>query len=447
MKKVKKLYINTIGCQMNVYDSKQMAGRLEPLGYVHSPDMKDADMIIVNTCAIRAKAVQKVYSFLGRLKTLKARKPDLIIGVGGCVAQQEGHAIINRNPWVDLVFGTHAISKLADMVSKVQSQPGRVVELEISGSICESVTVLPDQISVFVTIMQGCDNYCSYCVVPFVRGAEISRAPASIINELTALVKAGMREVTLLGQNVNSYGKKENYYSFAQLLTQISRIDGLERIRFTTSHPKDLSTELIQIMGAEKKVCPHIHLPVQSGSNRILKKMNRKYTCEDYLKQTLALRQAIPEIAITSDFIVGFPGETATDFNDTLELIRAVEFDSLFAFKYSDRPKAPATKFKSKVSEQEKKERLQILLDLQEKYTLKKNKLLLGRQEPVLVDGYSKKQITSGSNSETIQWSGRTNTNKIVNFNLDTHNRTIIAGSLVLVKIEQAYSHSLWGIT
>lgn len=455
--KTKCLYINTIGCQMNVYDSEQIAKILTPLGYKMNSSIEFADLIIVNTCAIREKAEQKVFSFLGRIAGLKRKKPGLIIGVGGCVAQQEGERILERMPHVDLIFGTHAICRLPYLIQKIEAERCSIVDVEMSEIIEEFESVIESPLdrtdpkaTSFVTIMRGCDNFCTYCVVPHVRGRETSRLPESIVKEVKGLVKSGVREVTLLGQNVNSYGKKEKLTSFPQLLALVNEIDGLFRIRFTTSHPKDLSDDLISAFNDLDKLCNHIHLPVQSGSNRILKRMNRKYTRELYLEKIEKLRNNCPGIAITSDIIVGFPGETIVDFEETLDLIKQVEFDGIFAFKYSDRPNAPAARFTDKITEQENKERLQILLDLQEYFTTKKNSELVGSNELILVEGLSKKRVDSDTQRKCqyIQWSGRTATNKVVNFIQieDTIPRDkILKGKIVNVKIEKAYSHSLWG--
>ncbi len=297
--------------------------------------------------------------------------------------------------------------------------------------------------------MRGCDNYCTYCVVPFVRGREISRKPESIINEIKGLVKTGVQEVTLLGQNVNSYGIKEGLCSFPELLNLVNEIEGLFRIRFTTSHPKDLSEELIFAFRDLEKLCSHIHLPVQSGSNSVLKRMNRKYTKELYLEKIDKLRKKSPGIAITSDVIVGFPGETEDDFAETLDLVKKVEFDSLFTFGYSDRKKAPAARFSDKIPDHEKNERLQELLELQEYYTVKKNRALVGSTERILVDGFSKKQGTKDGQKEFagVYWTGRTSTNKIVNFVDEKHlsGDSALIGKRIEVKIEKAYSHSLLG--
>jgi tRNA-2-methylthio-N6-dimethylallyladenosine synthase len=448
--------MNTIGCQMNVYDSEQIAKGLKPLHYEITASLEKADLIIVNTCAIREKAEQKVFSFLGRLAGLKRKRPDLIIGVGGCVAQQEGAKILERLPHLDLVFGTHAINRLPAAVQTIVSKKCRIVDIQMADRIKEPDFVAKGceakHVARFVTIMQGCDNYCTYCVVPYVRGRESSRRPENIIREIRRLVESGVREVTLLGQNVNSYGKKENLCTFVELLRRINDIDALLRIRFTTSHPKDLSQELILAFNDLHKLCRHIHLPIQSGSNRILKMMNRKYTREIYLEKIDKLRNICPRIAITTDIIVGFPGETRTDFIETLELMKTVEFDALFAFQYSDRPNAAAVRLPGKISKEEKKERLQQVLDLQDYFTTRKNKALKGSIQTVLVEGLSKKQnrVNHSDKSQRLQWSGRTSTNKIVNFfKNDDENASDedMMGRLVNVKILKTFSHSLWGKT
>jgi len=450
----KYLYLNTIGCQMNVYDSEQIAMRLAALGYQQTSSLDDADLVIVNTCTIRAKAEQKAFSFLGRLARLKKKKPGLITAIGGCVAQQEGEKIFKRIPYLDLVFGTQAIDRLPSLIQKIDQKRCRIVDIgqadkpqfpEIEDSIAPA-----SQVSRFVTIMRGCDNFCSYCVVPYVRGRETSRHPDVIINEIRHLAGSGLKEVTLLGQNVNSYGKKEGLCSFTELLSKIGQIEQLLRIRFTTSHPKDFDEDLINAFRSNEKLCNHIHLPVQSGSNRVLKRMNRKYTKELYLDKVAKLRDTCPDIAITSDIIVGFPGESEADFDETLDMIRTIEFDGLFAFKYSDRPNAPAAKFGEKVSDQQMKKRLQILLDLQDTFTKKKNQALVGSCQSILAEGISKRQSSGNLNQphQAVQWTGRTSTNKIVNFSYGGSPGScddMAPGQLVSVKIEKAYSHSLWG--
>jgi tRNA-2-methylthio-N6-dimethylallyladenosine synthase len=450
----KYLYLNTIGCQMNVYDSEQIAMRMAALGYQQTSSLEMADLVIVNTCTIRAKAEQKTFSFLGRLARLKKKKPGLITGVGGCVAQQEGEKIFKRIPYLDLVFGTQAIDRLPYLIQKIEKKRCRIVDIEQADKPLfkeANDNIAPaSQVSRFVTIMRGCDNFCSYCVVPYVRGRETSRHPDAIVNEIKELARSGLKEVTLLGQNVNSYGKKEGLCSFTELLARVSQIERLLRIRFTTSHPKDFDEDLINALRTNEKLCNHIHLPVQSGSNRVLKRMNRKYTKELYLDKVAKLRDTCPDIAITSDIIVGFPGESEADFDESLDLIRTIEFDGLFAFKYSDRPNAPAAKFEEKVPDHQMKKRLQILLDLQDTFTKKKNQALVGTCLPILAEGFSKRQSSGNLNHphQAVQWTGRTSTNKIVNFYQDDNPEGcdgLSPGELVDVKIEKAYSHSLWG--
>jgi tRNA-2-methylthio-N6-dimethylallyladenosine synthase len=448
------LYIYTIGCQMNVYDSEHMAMALAPLGYVPALSPDDADMVIVNTCSVRSKAEQKAFSILGRLDAVKRRRPGLIVAVAGCVAQQEGTRILERAPHVDVVFGTRAVPRLATLVRRVEAGQGPVWDLEMDDGTEEFETapepVASGSVSRFVTIMRGCDNFCAYCVVPHVRGRETSRTPEAILHEVEALVAAGAREVTLLGQNVNSYGAKEGLCPFPELLAAVNTVQGLARIRFTTSHPKDLTPELIHAFGRLEKLCPHIHLPVQSGSNRVLERMNRCYTREHYLDNVAKLRNSCPEIAITSDMIVGFAGETQADFEATLDLVREVQFDGLFAFMYSDRPKAPSSQFPEKVPIQDKRDRLQALLELQGAITYARNRALVGSVQEVLTEGFSKKQAPGrGPEDYPAQWTGRSPGNKVVNFSCSAGPSGVQEarpGQLVPVRIERALAHSLWGV-
>lgn len=451
--KKKKLYISTIGCQMNVYDSEKIVSDLAMHGYEKTETIESADLVVLNTCTIREKAEQKAFSFLGRLTKLKQKKSHLIVAVGGCVAQQEGEKLVKRAPVVDIVFGTHAIDRLPEHIKRIENQRHRIIDVKMSEIIHENDVYKKvrdnEDITAFVTIMQGCENFCTYCVVPYVRGKEMSRQPEHIVEEIKHLVDEGVREVTLLGQNVNSYGIKQGFCSFAQLLERINIIDGLSRIRFTTSHPKDLSAELMNAFTSCEKLCNHIHLPVQSGADRILKLMNRRYNRDDYLGKVDRLRKIQPDISISTDIIVGFPGETSEDFMQTLDLIRKVEYDSLFAFKYSDRPEVPARHFSGKVSEGEKTVRLQHVLALQEEITLKKNRDLTGSIQQVLVEGLSKKQKRKEKQNPDLQWTGRTQSNIVVNFSLNSHGDItldqILTGRIVDVRIEEAYPHSLWG--
>lgn len=452
--KTKKVYINTIGCQMNVYDSERMLRLLADDNYTQTSSFGNADLVIVNTCAIREKAVQKVHSFLGRMQALKKKNPFLTVVVAGCVAQQQGAELIERFPQVNIVMGTHAVDQLPGLLRRVKADGKPIVEVALTETIHEKPTqtvTIPGEKGVtgFVTIMRGCDNYCTYCVVPYVRGREISRAPEAIIAEIQALAQSGVKEITLLGQNVNSYGVKQGLTSFPELLAMVNDIDHLERIRFVTSHPKDLSDQLIASFGTLHKLCNHIHLPVQSGADPVLKRMNRKYTRAAYLEKIAKLRLASPDIAISTDFIVGFPGETDTDFNDTIDLMKTVKFDSLFAFEYSDRPEAPATRFSDKIASDVKYQRLQTLLDLQKEITADNHAALLGRVFPVLIEGESKNQQKKPAVPSIVELSGRTSENRIVNFAIPSDSlldMDVLKGQIIHIRIEKAFLNSLRGV-
>ncbi len=448
----KSLFIQTIGCQMNVYDSERMAAALRANGYTAALAPEEADLVIVNTCSVRAKSEQKAFSFLGRLQAAKRRRPGMLVGVAGCVAQQEGARLMARAPHVDLVIGTRAVERLVDMVRRAEAGERPVVELDLTAPEGDGAAPEPDPargaVSRFITIMRGCDNFCSYCVVPHVRGREASRRPEAILDEVRAAVAAGVREITLLGQNVNSYGAKEGLPSFAELMARVNAVEGLARIRFTTSHPKDLTPELIGAFGRLEKLCPHIHLPVQSGSDRLLDQMNRRYTRAHYLDIVSKLRDSCAQIAVTTDMIVGFPGETRADFEATLDLMRQVQFDSLFAFIYSDRPQAPATLLPDKIPFAEKRERLQELLRFQDTITRSRNAALVGTVQEVMAEGVSKRQATRGGGSAP-QWTGRTPGNKVVNFTSGDGpggSGGIRPGRLVPVLIERVLAHSLRGV-
>jgi tRNA-2-methylthio-N6-dimethylallyladenosine synthase len=435
--KNKYLYIETFGCQMNVHDSEQMAALLAGSGYQPTEYPEKADLILFNTCSIREKAEQKAFSELGRILRLKRRHPKLIVGFGGCLAQHLGARVFHRAAEVDFVFGTHNIHLLPEMVAAVEKKRQRITQVDFYKQLPSANIFAPPAkgaVSTFVTIMQGCNNFCTYCVVPYLRGPEMSRTPQEIIEEIKRLVDYGVREVTLLGQNVNSYGKTlDGQINFADLIRKVGRVDGIERIRFTTSHPKDLSEELINCFAQEKKLCEHIHLPVQSGSNKILKLMNRGYTAEDYLGKVAHLRQVCPQISITSDIIVGFPQESEKDYQETIDMMGKIRFDSVFSFKYSERIGTAAKKLEGKVEETEKLRRLKALQLLQDTYTLEKNKQFEGSTQEILVEATSK-----NSKSDMM---GRTRSWKIVNFR---GNRTL-AGNLVEAKITRAYLHSLRG--
>ena len=433
----KKLFIRTFGCQMNVHDSEQLEELLKVSGYARTESARDADLVIVNTCSIRDKAEQKVYSQLGRYRHLKKSKPNLQIGVCGCVAQQHGERLLEKAPFLDLVIGTHNLDRLPECIARARQTGRPVVETAFRETVPSiGIPTLPAEgsVSAFVTIMQGCDNYCAFCVVPYLRGREESRGFEDILAEVNALAARGVKEVTLLGQNVNAYGKSfGGKHSFAQLLRAIGAVPGIGRIRFTTSHPKDLSDDIIACFREVKNLCESIHLPVQSGSDEILARMNRRYTSADYLDRVRRLREASPEIAITSDIIVGFPGETEQDYQKTLDLMEKVRFDTVFSFQYSERQGTAAVGLDGKVSPGEKRRRLIELQALQDRHTQEKHDSLVGRTVEVLVDG------TSRNTDRDV--TGRTRSNKIVNF---AGGRDLI-GRTVRVRIVAAFLHSLRG--
>jgi len=427
----KKVYIKTFGCQMNVADSDQMAQVLAP-DFVLTGEPGEADLYLVNTCAIRKKSEQKVRSLLGSLKALKRKRPHLILGVGGCVAQQEGERLLAAIPHLDLVFGTHGIYRLPELVRRASQE--RQLDVALSAGFPQTPPRRWQQGAsrALVTIMQGCNNFCTFCVVPYVRGREHSRPPAQIAAEVQDFLAAGGKEVTLLGQNVNSYGRGlEEAVTFPQLLQRLAGLPGLARLRFATSHPKDLSDELIDLFAGLKPLCEHLHLPVQSGSNRILAAMNRSYTREHYLARIDKLHQTAPGISLSTDIIVGFPGETDADFQDTLDLVKEVSFHQAYCFKYSPRPQTRAATFPGQVPEELKAERLSRLLDLQNDLTLAGHRRLVGQTREVLVEGASKR-----SNEEL---SGRLRTNQVVNFSGPQK----LVGELVQVEITEANPHSL----
>lgn len=431
----KLLYIETFGCQMNVSDSEKVAALLKGEGYALTQDSSAADLIIVNTCSVREKAEHKVYSYLGRFRGLK-RERRFLLGVGGCVAQQEGERLLKRVPWLDLVFGTHNLHLLPEMVRAAEQGERRAAVDFIDNDTRLDLFPRADEaggVTRFVTVMQGCDNFCSYCIVPYVRGREISRRSAEIIDEIRSAVAGGVREVTLLGQNVNSYGlKTPGELTFAGLLREISAIDGLERIRFTTSHPKDISPELIACFAELPKLCGHIHLPAQAGSDAILARMNRGYSRQEYLEKVAALRAARPGILVTGDIIVGFPGETEDDFLQTLSLMEEVRYTDVFSFAYSPRPETAAASFPGRITRKEATERLERVQGLQRDMTIERHASFVGTCQAVLVEGLSKRGD---------QLYGRTDGNLIVNFAGDAS----LVGSLVDVRITRGYPNSLLG--
>lgn len=434
----KKLAIVTYGCQMNKYDVERMGGILTQNGYTVVDEPTSADVVLLHTCAVREKAEQKVFSQLGVLRRLKQENKDLIIGVGGCVAQLHGEEIMDRAPFVDLVFGTQNYTEVADLLREVEEGGRRVFRLEGGSDWYSDLDVGPNlrenPVSAWVNIMQGCDNNCTFCVVPVTRGPERSRPSQSIVQEIRSLAERGYKEVTLLGQVVNTYGKGlEEGIDFADLLDRVHGIDGIRRIRFVTSHPKYFSDKLIDRMAELPKVCEYLHLPVQSGSDRILEKMKRGYTSADYLERIGRIREKVSGIALSTDVIVGFPGETDSDLEDTLRLVKRVEFDTLFLFQYSPRPETEAAAFPDHSSREVKQERFDAILSAQKEITLRKNMEQTGSVQEVLCEGMSKKDSTWGS--------GRTRTNKVVNFPSGRD----LTGELVQVKIVAGKPNSLEG--
>ena len=418
---------------MNVADSERMAGLLSKIGYTLTDDTDSADLILFNTCCVRATAEDKVYGQIGRLKALKRERPEVIIGVAGCLAQKDGENLIKRSPHVDFVLGTGQSGEVARVVESLERERRHLIDTSnLSGEIPHEVFPLRSgSVSTFVPIMYGCDNFCTYCIVPHVRGRERSRKPEEIFAEVQQAAAEGFKDITLLGQNVNSYA---GGMTFAQLLTAVDKISGVKRLRFMTSHPKDLSDELIAAIAEGEHVCEHIHLPVQHGSDKILRRMNRVYTVEKYLRLVEKIRAAIPDVSLTTDLIVGFPGESDDDFSATLDFVRTVKFDAAFTFIYSKRTGTPAATFDEQVADDLKHRRLDELMKVQNAVSLEKNLALENSVVEVLVEGASK-------TDENI-FTGRTRTNKLVLFERgDLH-----AGDLVNVKITQAQTFLLKGV-
>jgi tRNA-2-methylthio-N6-dimethylallyladenosine synthase len=434
----KSFYLETFGCQMNVVDSERIVDLLRDIGYDEVAAAADADLILLNTCSVRDKAERKVYGHLGRFKPLKDENPALILAVGGCVAQQEGERLLQKVPYLDLVFGTHNVHRLPEMVRKVEANRERCRETDFLDRETR-LALFParsggDAVTRFVTVMQGCDNFCSYCIVPHVRGREVSRPSGEILTEIRDLAAAAVREVTLIGQNVNSYGMKEaGELSFAALLARVEEVEDIERIRFTTSHPKDLSDELIDNFGTLRKLCRHMHLPVQSGSDRILHQMNRGYTRAAYLDTVRRLRAVCPDIRLTSDIIVGFPGETEEDFEATLALMAEVRFADVFSFLYSPRPGTAAADLPDELPAKVRQARFDRLLKMQEDISRATWAADVGQVLPVLVEGESRQGAG--------QVFGRTTWNRIVNFPGSTE----LIGRVVLVRITESYRNSQLG--
>lgn len=436
----KKLYIKTHGCQMNEYDSSRMRDLLgESHDMIATDDPNDADVLLINTCSIREKAQEKLFHQLGRWKDLKKKKPDLIIGVGGCVASQEGEAIAERAPFVDLIFGPQTLHRLPEMMETPKDNGAVVVD--ISFPEIEKFDRLPepeaDGVSAFVSIMEGCSKYCTFCVVPYTRGEEVSRPFADVLAEVAHLANQGVREINLLGQNVNAYrdeAEDGSLIDLAELISYVANIDGIDRIRFTTSHPVEFSDSLIDVYNHVPELVSHIHLPVQSGSDRILMAMKRGHTVLEYKSKLRRLKKNRPNISFSSDFIVGFPGETEQDFENTMNLIQEMDFDLSFSFIYSPRPGTPASDLPDETPEAVKKQRLKILQDRINQQAQRISRNMVGNIERVLVSGYSKK--------DPGQLSGRTENNRVVNFRCD--NAELI-GKFADIAIKEALPNSLRG--
>jgi len=434
-----KLYIKTYGCQMNEYDSDKTVDILkEKRGVELTNNIQEADIILLNTCSIRDKAESKVYSELGRLNKLKEKNPNLKIGVGGCVATQEGSNIKKRAPYVDLIYGPQTLHRVSDLLD-IDSQSG-IKAIDITFPIEEKFDSLPNPStsgpSSYVAIMEGCSKYCSFCVVPYTRGDEVSRKPEQIFDEVARLAEQGVTEITFIGQNVNSYKMpyKDRILRLSDLIEIISHIDGIERIRYTTSHPLDMTDDLIEVYQYVPQLVSQLHLPVQSGSNRILEKMKRNYTIDIFLDAFERIKSYRPDLRVSSDFIVGFPGETDYDFQQTMSLVNEVKFDSSFSFIYSKRPGTPASKLEDNTSQDEKKERLKILQEQLNHYHRQHSRSMVGSIQRCLVTGLAKRSPQ--------QLQARTECNRVINFNLE--NISFI-GKLVDIEVTEALSYSLLG--
>ncbi len=435
--KPKKVFIKTHGCQMNEYDSARILDLLKAShGVKLVTDPAEADLLLLNTCSIREKAQEKVFHQLGRWKKLKNSKPDLIIGVGGCVASQEGQAIIDRAPYVDMVFGPQTLHRLPDMITEVRAKGNGVGVVDVSFPEIEKFDNLPDPgadgPSAFVSIMEGCSKYCSFCVVPYTRGEEVSRPLADVLSEILHLAENGVKEVTLLGQNVNGY--RFDGTDFADLLHAVAAIDGIERIRYTTSHPLEFSDAIIQAHAEIPKLVKYLHLPVQSGSDRVLAAMKRNHTALEYKSRIRKLKAAVPDIILSSDFIIGFPGETDRDFEQTMKLVEDVGFDFSYSFVYSARPGTPAADLNDDTPMDVKKQRLQILQARLNQQGFENSRRMVGTTQRILVSDFSKK--------DPGMLQGRTEHNRVVNFRCDNPG---LIGQFVDVEILEALPHSLRG--
>ncbi len=434
----KLVYIETFGCQMNDHDSARMLAMLESIGYYKTDAPERSDLIVINTCSIRDKAEHKVYSTLGRFRLLKEERRSLIIAVSGCMAQQLGALIFKRAPFVDVVFGTHNIHKLKALLDERAASGKRAIAIDFNDEvIADEFPRRPGGLNnhkASVAIMRGCDNFCSYCVVPYTRGREISRPLGDVIREVEGLAGRGVKEVMLLGQNVNSYGTNQALApGFAELLRKTAAVSGIERVRFMTSHPKDISPALIGLFGEEPKVCRHLHLPVQSGSNEVLSRMRRVYTRGEYLSKVSAIKRLYPDMAITTDIIVGFPGETDADFQDTMELLRTVRFDNIFSFMYSPRPGTDAMSLDGHLPGDVRHARLRLLQEEQKAIAIEINRALIGTVFEVVVDGIGRDG----------DMQGRSRCNRLVHFPV---NKEIHNGATVEIMITAAHANSFRGV-
>jgi tRNA-2-methylthio-N6-dimethylallyladenosine synthase len=434
---VKTFFIYTMGCQMNEYDSDFMAQALVEKGLKPAAVPDEADIILVNTCTVREKPAQKAFSYLGRMSRIKRRNRAVVLGVTGCLAQEKADDLKHRFPSLDLIVGPRDVGRIAELVELAKTSGSCVMATDPAGApppAPEDGSHFKGRVSGFVSIMEGCNNFCTYCIVPYVRGREMSRAPDDILREAENLLGEGITDITLLGQNVNSYKWIEggSDLRFAELLREVSSLPGLMRLRFTTSHPKDLSEDLIECFSTMPVLASHIHLPVQAGSNRVLRKMGRGYSREQYMALVATLRRVRPDIAVTSDVMVGFPGETMEDFAMTMDLIENVRFDGLFSFKYSDRDGTPAAGMQGKIPEEEKSRRLAVLQGFQKEITRTANRNLVGREFDVLVEGPGKRPG---------QYTGRTSSNKVVNFPAEG----LRPGTFVQVVIRRGHFNSLLG--
>ena len=433
----KRAFIGVYGCQMNISDAERMEGQLATLGYERTEDMARADLILLNTCCVRGTAEDKVYGKIGEIKHIKRANPALIFGITGCMAQKEGEALIRRAPHIDFVLGTNKVHELKATVRRLESaRRGPVVDVLLGDApLPENVPIeRTGRLSAWVPIMYGCNNFCTYCIVPYVRGREHSRRPEDVVREVEEAAAQGFKEITLLGQNVNSYGKDHKLASFAELLLMVDAVKGVERVRYMTSHPKDLSDAVIDAVRQGRHICPHFHLPVQHGSDRILRAMNRVYRKDAYRSLVERIRAAVPDASLTTDLIVGFPGETEEDFGELLDFLREIRYDAAYTFLYSKRSGTPAATMEAQVEDSVKKERLHRLMEVQNEISLEKNAALKGTVQEVLAEGPSR--------TDEDVWTGRTGTNKIV---LWRKKGQETEGDIVRVRITQPQTWVLKG--